>query len=256
MELIILGSGTAAPSLTRAAPGCLLRVGGDALVLDSGPGTMRRLLRAGVRHDEVTHLLYTHNHLDHTAELAAWLFTGNIPALARRKPLTILGSAAFMRMLSSLRGLYGHWLDASSYDLTLVTLQAGSEAPSRPVAFDGWTVQAFAVSHIESSLAYRITDASGRVFAYTGDSGPCDSLIDLARDADLLLIEASTPDGQRLEGHLTPSDAGEVARRAGARKVVLTHFYPVCDEADILGQLRRVFDGAALLAEDGMKVTV
>src|SRR5436309_10942381 len=69
MELIVLGSGTAAPSLRRAPPGYLLRIGADRVVLDTGPGTLRRLLEAGVTHDQVTHLFYTHNHLDHTGEL-------------------------------------------------------------------------------------------------------------------------------------------------------------------------------------------
>src|SRR5262245_20592758 len=112
MQLTVLGSGTAAPSLKRAPPGYLLEVGADRVVLDAGPGTLRRLLEAGVTHDQVTHIFCTHNHLDHSGELAAWLFASAIPATGRRAPLTIAGSAGFMRMLSSLRALYGHWLDA------------------------------------------------------------------------------------------------------------------------------------------------
>ena len=251
MELTILGSGTAVPSLRRGAPGYLLRVGGDTLVFEAGSGTMTRLLAAGVDHRQVTHIFCSHNHLDHSGELPAWLFTARIPASARTTPLTIGGSAGFTTMLASLRQTYGHWLDAATYPLSLVTLKAGAT-----LSGDGWKLEAFPVSHIESSLAYRVTESSGSVFAFTGDSGPCDSLVDLARDADLLLIEASSPDGMKVEGHLTPSEAGRIAREAGARKVVLTHFYPACDAADMLGQLRRVFDGGALLAEDGMKVTV
>lgn len=251
MELIVLGSGTAVPSLRRGAPGYLLRVGGDALVFDAGSGTMARLLAAGLDHRQITHIFCTHNHLDHFGELPAWLFAARIPHHARTTPLTIGGSAGFTSMLGALRQMYGHWLDAATYQLTIVSLKPGAA-----IAGNGWKLEAFPVSHIESSLAYRVTDSSGRVFAYTGDSEPCDSLVELARNADLLLIESSTPDGERIEGHMTPADAGEIARRAGARRVALTHFYPACDAADMLGQLRRVFDGAALLAEDGMKVMI
>ena len=203
MQLTILGSGTAIPSLKRGAPGYLLKVGTDLVVIDPGPGTLHRLLAKGVTHDQVTHIFCTHNHLDHIGELAAWLFVSRIPASARRAPLTIAGSAGFMQMLSSLRALYGHWLDAATYTLTLLTMDAATAAP---VAFDGWKVQAFPVNHIGSSLAYRFTDAAGRVFAFTGDTDASPKLVDLARGADLLLIEASTPDGAKLEGHLTPSD--------------------------------------------------
>lgn len=249
----MLGSGTAAPSMRRSAPGYLLRVGADLVVLDAGPGTLRRLLEAGVTHEQVTHILISHTHLDHTGELAPWLFASRIPAMARRTPLTIAGSARFQETLSGLRSLYGRWLDAATYTLSLVSMDG---AAGSPIAFAGWTARAFPVNHIDSSLAYRITDASGRVLAYTGDTDRSASLVELARDADLLLIEASSPDGMKIEGHLTPSEAGEVARLAGARRVVLTHLYPVCDGVDMLGQLRATYAGEAFVAEDGMRITL
>jgi ribonuclease BN (tRNA processing enzyme) len=165
-----------------------------------------------------------------------------------------------MRMLASLRELHGHWLDAATYTLTLVTLGgndgAGEGADGSSVSFGTWSVRAFPVKHIESSLSYRITDDRGKVLAFSGDSDVCDSLVEMARGADVLLIEASSPDGQKAEGHLTPSEAGEIARRAGVGRVVLTHFYPACDQADMLGQLRRTYSGEAVLAEDGMRLTI
>lgn len=251
MELTILGSGTAVPSRRRGSPGYLLGVGRDHVVLDTGSGTMRSLLRAGLTHDQVTHLLYSHNHIDHTGDLTSWLFTSRIPASARTNPLALCGSAGFMEMVEGLRRTFGTWLDASSYRLDPITLDgAGS------TGFDGWSLEASRVNHIDSSLAYRITDAEGRVLVYSGDTDVCDELVALGRDADLLLIESSFPDEEKAEGHLTPSEAGEIARRAGARKVILTHFYPPCDEVDMLAQLRRTYDGEALLAEDGLRVTV
>ncbi len=249
MELTVLGSGTSIPSARRGAPGYLVRVGRDVVVMDCGPGTLTRLLRAGVRHDQVTHILCTHIHLDHIGELAHWMFLSGIPTAGRTAPLTLCGSAGVMRVLSGLRELFGEWMDARSYTRTLVTMDGA--AGSR-LAFDGWSLQAFPVRHIESSLAWRITSGEGRSLAYTGDTDTCDALTDLARDVDLLLIETSMPDDRKIPGHLTPSEAGDVARRAGARQVVLTHFYPPCDDADMLAQLRRVYHGPASLAEDGM----
>ncbi|HET9481458.1 MAG TPA: ribonuclease Z [Candidatus Polarisedimenticolia bacterium] len=249
MELTILGSGTAVPSLRRGAPGHLLRLGADRLMLDTGPGTMQRLIGQGVRHDEVTHIFYSHNHIDHTGELASWLFTSRIPGRNRTRPLTLVGSPGFAGMLDGLRRLYGHWLEAAGYELTQITMRPG-EAHS----FGSFSVRAFPVQHIDSSLAYRIETDRGATFAYTGDTDMCDSLVELSREADLLLIEASTPDARKLPGHLTPSEAGAVARQAGAGKVVLTHFFPECEGADMIGSLRRVYDGEAIMAEDGLKV--
>jgi ribonuclease BN (tRNA processing enzyme) len=253
MDLTILGSGTAVPSLRRGAPGYLVRAGGDLLVLDTGPGTMSRLLKQGVAHENVTHLLYSHNHLDHSGELAPWLFASRIPASSRVNPLTIIGSAAFLTMLDSLREIYGHWIDPATYNLDRIEMDG---AARRRAAFSGWEVTVSPVNHIESSLAYRITSAQGRSLVYSGDTDVSDDLVELARGADLLLIEASSPDGRKIESHLTPSLAGEIASRAGVRKVVLTHFYPACDGVDMLAQLHRTYQGEAALAEDGMRLTV
>ena len=149
--------------------------------------------------------------------------------------------------------MYGHWVEASTYDLTLVTM-SGANRPA--VEFGDWKVQAFPVNHIESSVGYRVTHATGKTFVYTGDTDLCDDLIPLARNADLLLIESSSPDEEKMPKHLTPSEAGDVARQANAGKVVLTHLYPACDNADMLGQLRRTYDGEAMIAEDGVTVKI
>ncbi len=248
-RLTILGSGTAAPSARRGASGHLLSIGEDRLIFDTGPGTLDRLLRAGADPHTVSHLFYSHNHLDHTGELAAWLFAGRIPQVGRRAPLTIAGSPGFMDMLGTLHDAYGHWIEPETYHLDRVTMDAAARSMLNGKR---WSVQAFPVDHIASSIGYRVTLDTGKTFVYTGDTGPCESLVELCRDADLLLIEASTPDGAGLPGHLTPSQAGEAAARAGARRVVLTHFYPPCDRVDMLEQLRRTYPGQATLAEDGM----
>lgn len=252
-RLTILGSGTAAPSLRRGASGHLLSLGEDRLVFDTGPGTLDRLLKAGVSPHEVTHLFYSHNHLDHTGELAAWLFAARLPHAPRSQPLTIAGSAGFIEMLGALHAAYGHWIEPATYRLDRVALDAVARTTFRA---KGWSVQAFPVDHIASSVGYRVTLHDGKTFVYTGDTGPCEGLVDLCRDADLLLIEASMPDGAGIPGHLTPSLAGDAATRAGARRVVLTHFYPPCDRVDMLEQLRKNWDGEATLAEDGMSIDI
>ena len=248
-RLTILGSGTSVPSPRRGASGCLLALGEDLLVFDTGPGTLDRLVRAGVSPHAVTHIFYTHNHLDHTGDLAAWLFASRLPFEGRRRPLTIAGSAGFHEMLTGLESVYGHWVEPATYRLDRVALDAAARTA---FTADGWSAQAFPVDHIPSSIGYRLTLESGRTFVHTGDTGPFDSLHEDCRDADLLLIEASMPDGAGIAGHLTPSTAGQVAARAGARRVVLTHFYPPCDRVDMLEQLRKTYDGEATLAEDGM----
>ncbi|MBT3807681.1 MAG: hypothetical protein HOG03_24300 [Desulfobacula sp.] len=106
------------------------------------------------------------------------------------------------------------------------------------------------VYHKPESLAYRLTDKAGFSVVYSGDTDFCEPLIDLSRKTDILICESAFPDGKKVSGHLTPSIAGEIAAKARVRKLVLTHFYPVCDDFDIKAQCRNTFTGPLVLAED------
>ncbi len=250
MELTILGSGTSVPSLKRGSPAYLVRSGATLALIDSGPGTLLKILRAGARLDDVTRILYSHTHVDHTADLAPFLFTSRNPEAPRTAPLTIAGSPGFVSFFQQISRLYGNWIEASSFPLEIVTLGPESRRLGE------LEVAACPVPHIPSSVALRLTGDGGRSLVYSGDTDESEDLAELARGCDLLLIEAATPDEEKLPGHLTPSLAGRIAAKARPGRVVLTHFYPSCEEADMLGQLRRTYDGEAVLAEDMMRIRV
>ena len=100
----------------------------------------------------------------------------------------------------------------------------------------------------------------GRVIVYSGDTRPNDGLVELARGADLLIHESTFGDELAekalLDGHSTPSQAAEVARRAGVRELILTHISPrYVDSAPLLEQARRVFEKTRI-ADDLMEVEV
>ena len=71
-----------------------------------------------------------------------------------------------------------------------------------------------------------------------------------------MILESSFPDGQEMEGHLTPSQAGEIASMAGAKHLVLTHFYPEILDTDIERQCRKTYQGKLTLAKDLMEIRV
>lgn len=250
MELVVLGSGTSVPSLQRGSSGYLVRSGRTLVLLDSGPGTLVRILRAGATLEEVSHVVYSHTHVDHTADLAPFLFTSRNPSAPRRSPLTIAGSAGFMEFFAGLSRLYGRWIEAATFPMTLAEI-AGS-----PTRFGDLEIEGCPVPHIPSSIAVKLTDSAGRSLVYSGDTAESDAMADFATGASLLLIEASTPDEEPLPGHLTPSLAGRIASRARPERTVLTHFYPSCERVDMLGQLRRAWDGEAAMAEDQMRITL
>ena len=112
------------------------------------------------------------------------------------------------------------------------------------------------MNHTEISLGYRITDSRGRSVVYSGDTDFCESLVELAKGADVLICESAFPDDLKVSGHLTPSLAGEIAEEAEVKKLVLTHFYPECEGTDLAEQCRKTYQGPLVLAEDFMEIEV
>jgi len=252
IAVTILGSGTCVPSLKRSSCSVLLKVGDVKLLFDSGPGTMRKLLEAGITIFDISFIFYSHLHPDHTGELVTLLFATKYPdASSRTTPLTIIAGRGFLAFYKKLKNVYGSWIEISPDLLNIIELDNTGPDSFR---FDDFTVKSLPVEHTEESIAYRINIAGGKSVVYSGDTDFSDNLITLAKDADLLICESALPDELKVKGHLTPSLAGEIATQANVGKLVLTHFYPECDQIDIKKQCRKTWSGPLVLAEDLMNI--
>jgi len=248
----ILGSGTCVPSLKRSACSVLIRTAGAQVLVDSGAGTMHRLMEAGSRIEDVTHIFYSHFHPDHTGELASILFASKYPSgRSRRNPLTLCAGIGFKAFFQGLKRAFGDWIELGPERCTMIELDTTAADSLR---FEDFSVTSVPMQHNPESLAYRFVDGLGRSVVYSGDTDFTPNLPALAEGADLLICEAALPDDLKVAGHLTPSLAGEIATRAGVARLVLTHFYPECDAADIQAQCRRTYSGPLILAEDRMQI--
>lgn len=248
MQLTILGSGTAIPVADRFPAGYLLAFGATRAMVDCGPGTLRRLAQAGVSIGELGAVLLTHYHTDHCADLGPLLFALRSPQFAGRAPLRVFGAPGLVRFVDKLTEAWP-WLQPRGYELELHEVAPGS------FALDGATVAAVPIRHTAQSLGYRVT-AEGGTAAFSGDADECDELVDLARGADVFVCEAATPDGQKLDGHLTPALTARYAERARCRQLVLTHFYPACDGHDLRTAAAAQFGGDVVLARDLLELPV
>jgi len=247
-DLTVLGSGTIVPMADRGCAGYLLRGDrGRAVLLDCGPGTLGRLAQIGVSAAEIRTLFLTHFHLDHVADLAPLLNARWMLSAAGPREMEIVGP----------NGTRGHlaWL-ASRMDPWFADYRfAVHEARDGLLEVAGIRVASVATGHTAESICFRLEDERGRSVFYSGDTPATDAIVPLARGADLAVIECSMPDEARSDGHLSPSLAGRIARLAGVRKLVLTHFYPEAAAVDVLAKVREVFSGPAVLAEDRMCFT-
>jgi ribonuclease BN (tRNA processing enzyme) len=138
------------------------------------------------------------------------------------------------------------WVLEPGYPLEIVELEPGGTVGlSHDVRLD-----THRTPHTQESLAFAVRHGSAHL-VYTGDTGPGGDLAGWARGCELLLAECSLPDDRALEIHLTPSQAGGLAREAGAKSLVLTHFYPPVDVADAVRLAAAAFGGPVTAARDG-----
>jgi ribonuclease BN (tRNA processing enzyme) len=189
--------------------------------VDAGPGSLAELLR----HTSLSSLdavWLSHLHLDHFGDLLNAYYALAYGELPARDPLPVYAPAGLADRLS---GFFGAGFEAGVLDLR--PLSDGHE-----VQLDDLHLLSRAVDHGgPEAYALRATSA-GHVLAYSGDCAPCPALDVVASGADLLLCEANDPEPNPF--HHTPAQAGALADRSGARRLVLTHVGPLLTPAAAL----------------------
>lgn len=253
VEITILGSGTATPTPARNASGLVVRTSDALILVDIGPGTLRRMCEAGIDHRRIDMILITHFHPDHVSDLVPFLFASNYAYdTPRSEPFHLIGPRGVEQFYMSLVGIYGDWIVPSGGRLLIEELEA--QTPD-VVNRAGVTVRSVPSVHMIPSLSYRI-ESGGVSVTISGDGDFSEDLVSLAADTDVLICECSFPDDMKVPGHMVPSEAGRTAALAAAKKLVLTHFYPPCDEVDVIEQAAMAFDGEIVKAADLMVIEV
>jgi ribonuclease BN (tRNA processing enzyme) len=254
MKIVVVGSGTGVPLLDRGSPCLLLMAGGEYTLFDLGPGALRQLLRIGVPHERIDRIFFTHFHPDHTADLVHFLFaTRNPPVLATRRPFLLAGAGGLREFLEKLQKSYGKWLKLPDRTMGIDELE-----PMKPDRRDFKDFKVFSqpLQHTPHSLAYRVEEASGKSLVYSGDTGYSEELVDFAKGADLLVLECSFPEQNRVDHHLTPALAGRIAARANVKKLLVIHLYPEVLGSDMTGQIRLAYKGELVIGRDLLHVEV
>ncbi len=204
----------------------------------------------GLDYRKIDFLGISHFHPDHVSDMVPFLFALNYTVdFTRSLPLHIIGPQGLETFYSKMRGIFGHWIEAKTYPLSL------HEAKEARLEFPDFFIETLPMPHSDSSIGFRV-EAEGKSMVYSGDTDYCENIVRLGKNADLLILECSFPDERKSPGHLTPSLAGKIAREASCKKLLLTHFYPVFQGHDIFQECRREFSGEVVLAEDGMKINL
>ena len=254
MHLIVLGSGTGIPMTRRGSPSLLFYSDEGPVLLDLGPGSLRQLSRVGISFEKVNQIFITHFHPDHVADLVHFLFATRNPSVLKKKErFVVAGPQGLKELLEMIQRAFGHWLDIPSEIMSVDELSV--EKPDRR-HFSSFQVISQPLKHTPHSVAYRFELLSGKCFVYSGDTGFCSEIVELARGAELLVLECALPEGQGAEGHLTPSEAGLIGTLAKVGRLLLLHFYPETLRTDVAGECRRTYQGELILGSDLLHLSI
>jgi ribonuclease BN (tRNA processing enzyme) len=245
VKITVLGGCGAWPTAGQACSGYLVEHDGFLLVLDPGYAILSRLL-GHTPAERVDAVLVSHGHPDHCADLNP-LLRARALGDAPPPPLPV---HALPGAVNAVLALDSPRMLADAY--TLHEFTAGRRFEIGPFQIDTW-----ALPHFVPNAGLRLT-AGGRVLAYTGDTGPSPDITAMARDADVLIAEATFPE-HVLPGRDTPylstaRQAGEHAAQADARKLVLTHLWPGTDPSAARDAARHAYPADLNVATPGMSI--
>lgn len=242
MELTVLGCSGSYPSAHAAASGYLVRGGGVTLWLDAGPGTLSALQRQ-IDLDALDGIVATHAHPDHWSDLLSWHIA--VKYLRKRTGVPVWSPRRVRELLEEVNGKVG-----DTCDWTVV-------GDRSTVTFGGLTITFSRTDHGPETLAVRIDEAGGASLAYSADTGPGWSLSELGPGIDVALVEASlTTDEERRIQHLSARQAGQSARAAKVRRLIVTHVPPHLDPERQRADAEAAFGARVELATPGATFTI
>lgn len=250
MRLTVIGCAGSFPSPQSAASCYLVEQDGFRLVLDLGNGALGPLA-AQVNPHRIDAVLLSHLHADHCLDLTSLYVKRTYdPAGPAERLLPVHGPAG-----TRTRVRHAYRVAPGVGEPRLETVYEFHDLAEGTVQIGPFTVTAAAMAHPVPAFAFRVA-AGGRTLVYSGDTGPTQALVDLARGADLALFEASflTDPDNPVDLHLTAAQAGAHATEAGVARLLLTHLVAWNDPGQTLAQCRATFDGELALAAPGMVV--
>ena len=245
-KLVILGTSHAIPDKTHENTHMVLVGGSRTILIDCVGNQILRLEEAGVDVHSLTDLLLTHFHPDHASGVPQLLM--NMWLMGHSRPLRLHGLDYTLQRVKALMDLYG-WADwPNFFPVTMHPIP--SEEMVEVIADEDLCLFTSPVQHMIPAIGMRFEFHPGKkVLAYSCDTEPCDQVVRLAKDADILIHEASG----RLFGHSSAEQAGEVARRAGVKQLLLIHYQTGSPAlAELVQEAKSTFGGPVALAEDLM----
>lgn len=252
MRITVLGCWAPYPRAGGACSGYVVQDGNANVVLDMGNGTFSRLCRL-FDFRTIRAVVLTHLHPDHIADIECLrhAIEGSLKDGSRRQgPVKLLLPNQPQDMAGRLAGHKKAFESIFIEDLPLEEVPPGVEV--RVFNLGNVRYLFLPTDHLLPSYAVGV-EGSG-YFVYSGDAAPTEKLALFAEKADIFLCEASGLDKDCdyvLGSHMTARQAGELARRAKVKELIITHFWPEYNLEDLRAQAQEGYGNKVEIAEEG-----
>lgn len=247
-KLIILGSANAVPAENHENTHMILVGKERRLLIDCVSNPILRLERAGIDPNTVTDLILTHFHPDHVSGVPLLLMDTWL--MGRRQSLNVYGLDHTIDRTQQVMAAYA-WEKWPNF-FPVIFQRLPNEERSILIDSEEWRVLSSPVCHLIPTIGLRIEfPHSSKVLAYSADTEPCQQVVRLAKNADVLIHECTSAS----PGHSSAAQAGEVAAQASAKKLLLIHYHARGSDPEHLTlEARKTFGGDVKLAQDFMEI--
>ena len=276
----ILGAGTPTPTPDRFGSSFALEIDGDQIMIDCGPAATHKLVKSGLWPTKIDYLFFTHHHFDHDIDYPCFLLCRWDQSVGNENTLKVFGPNLTEKITKGILdesiGLFAHdWIARVSHPLSQrIHVNRGGTLPRKPPQVEAtdigpgpvfkaanWSVNSAPAKHVQpylDSLAYRFNTADGSI-VFTGDTEPCSSVIELAKDADLMLCmcwdeQSNMSDNGENEGQCGTVGAAEMAQAANVKKLALVHIGPNLSNPAVMDSAKSdisdIFSGEIIFANE------
>ena len=281
----VLGAGTPTPTATRFGSSFVVETGDEYVMVDCGPAATHKLVKAGLWPTQIDYLFFTHHHFDHDVDYPCFLLCRWDQSIGRENQLQVYGPALTEKITEGIigeNGVFAHdWKARVGHPVSQrVHVNRGGTLPRKPPdvfardvgpgrVFSGrdWEVTAAPAEHVQpylDSLAYRLDTPDGSI-VFTGDTQPCQSVVDLARDADAMLCMCWDDQEVMEQNDEAPFQCGttgaaKMAQEAAVKRLVLVHVGPhLAGHGPMekgIGDIRKFYDGEVIFSDELMSFDV
>ena len=282
----ILGAGTPTPTPERFGSSFALEIGNDQIMIDCGPAATHKLVKAGLWPTNIDYLFFTHHHFDHDIDYPCFLLCRWDQSTGKENMLKVFGPNLTEKITTGILdesdGLFAHdWIARVNHPLSQkVHTNRGGSLPRKPPQVEAtdigpglvfetskWSVKSAPAKHVQpylDSLAYRFDTPGGSV-VFTGDTEPCDPVIELAQNADLMLCmcwdeQSNMNINGESEGQCGTTGAAEMAQKANVKKLALVHIGPNLSDPTVMNSARseveNIFSGEIIFANELDKINL